>query len=133
MLQSLSLKVCLYTFISCHLKKIIKIGFPELKKKISLTISLFLRKLIAEVLSLAVLNRSRIEHLCDIISKAQIWLFLSLPVFMFVYLHFNVPPTRITDLVRNYQMKRFISDMEQSPLSMFLLLSPWFVFSQSYS
>ena len=32
--QSLSLKICLYTFISCYLKKIIKIGFPELEKKI---------------------------------------------------------------------------------------------------
>ena len=29
-----------------------------------------------------------------------------------------------------YHMKRFI-DMEQSPLSMFLLLSTWFVFSQN--
>ena len=37
---------------------------------------------------------------------------------MFVYIHFNVPPTRKTDLVKMYQMKRFI-DMEQSPLSMF--------------
>ena len=30
---NLSLKVCFYTFISCYLKKIIKIGFPELEKK----------------------------------------------------------------------------------------------------
>ena len=43
----------------------------------------------------------RIEHLGDIISKAQSWLVLNLPVFMFVYIHFNVPTTRITDLVRN--------------------------------
>ena len=43
----------------------------------------------------------RIEHLGDIISKAQSWLVLNLPVFMFVYIHFNVPPTRITDLVTN--------------------------------
>ena len=35
------------------------------------------------------------------IPKAQIWLVLNLPVFMFVYIHFNVPPTKITDLVRN--------------------------------
>ena len=68
LLQSLSLGVCLYTFISCYLKKIIKIGFP---------------------------------NLCDIIPKAQIWLVLNLPVFMFVYIHFNVPSTRLTDLVRN--------------------------------
>ena len=46
-------------------------------------------------------NGLRIEHLGDIISKAQIWLVLNLPVFMLVYIHFNVLPTRITDLVRN--------------------------------
>ena len=44
----------------------------------------------------------RIERLHDIIPKAQSWLVLNLPVFMFVYIHFNVPPARIiTDLVRN--------------------------------
>ena len=77
-------------------------------------------------------NGLRIEHLCDIIPKAQSLLVLNLRVFMFVYIHFNVSPTRITDLVRMYQMKRFI-DMEQSHLSMFLLLLTWFVFSQLYS
>ena len=46
-------------------------------------------------------NGLRIEHLGDIISEAQSWLVLNLPVFMFVYIHFNVTPTRITDLVRN--------------------------------
>ena len=46
-------------------------------------------------------NDLRTEHLCNIIPKAQSWLVLNLPVFMFVYIHFNVPPTRITDLVRN--------------------------------
>ena len=46
-------------------------------------------------------NGLRIEDLCDIILKAQSWLVLNLPVFMFVYIHFNAPPTRITDLVRN--------------------------------
>ena len=35
-----------FTFISCYLKKIIKIGFPELEK-ISPTISLVFRKTIA--------------------------------------------------------------------------------------
>ena len=55
-------------------------------------------------------NYLRIEHLGDIISKAQTWLVLNFPVFMFVYIHVNVPTTRITDLV---QMKRFI-DMEHS-------------------
>ena len=46
-------------------------------------------------------NGLRIEDLCDIILKAQSWLVLNLPVFMFVYIHLNAPPTRITDLVRN--------------------------------
>ena len=46
-------------------------------------------------------NGLRIEHLGDIISKAQSWLVLNLPLFMFVYIHFSVPPTRITDFVRN--------------------------------
>ena len=35
------------------------------------------------------------------IPKAQIWLVLNFPVFMVVYIHFNVPPPKITDLVRN--------------------------------
>ena len=77
----------------------------------------------------------RIEHLRDIIPKAQSWLVLNLPVFMFVYIHFNVPPTRITDLVRNISDERFI-EIEHSlclPVYMFLLLSTWFVFSQLYS
>ena len=47
LLQSMSVKVCLSTIISCYLRKIIKIGFPELEKKISSTISLFIRKMIA--------------------------------------------------------------------------------------
>ena len=46
-------------------------------------------------------NGLRVEHSCDMIPKAQLWLFLNLPVFMFVYIHFNVPSTKITDLVRN--------------------------------
>ena len=58
-------------------------------------------------------NGLRIEHLGDIISKAQSWLALNLPVFMFVYIHFNVPPTRITDLVKNVSVESFI-DMEHS-------------------
>ena len=60
-------------------------------------------------------KRLKVEYLGDIISKAQIWLVLNLPVFMFVYIHVNVPPTRITDLVRNVSDRvsdeRFI-DME---------------------
>ena len=71
-------------------------------------------------------------HFCDVILKAQSWLVLNLPVFMFVYIHFNVPLTRITDLVKNVYDEK-VYDMEQSPLSMLLLLSTRFVFSQSYS
>ena len=52
-------------------------------------------------------NGLRIEHLGDIISKAQSLLVLNLPVFMFVYIHFNVPPTRITDLFRNVSDEKF--------------------------
>ena len=46
-------------------------------------------------------NGLRFEHLCDKIPNAQSWLVLNIPAFMFVYIHFNVPPTKITDLVRN--------------------------------
>ena len=60
-------------------------------------------------------NGLRIEHLCDIIREAQSRLVLNLSVFTFVYIYFNVPPTRITDLVRNVLDERFI-DMEHSPL-----------------
>ena len=58
-------------------------------------------------------NGLRIEHLGDIISKAQSWVILNLPVFMFVYIHFSVPPKSITVWLEMYQMKRFI-DMEHS-------------------
>ena len=40
----LSLKVCLLTFIACSLKKIIKIGFPELEKKFLLRFRSFFVK-----------------------------------------------------------------------------------------
>ena len=62
----------------------------------------------------------RIEHFCDKIPKAQSWLVLNLLVFMFVYIHFIVPPTKITGLVRNVSDEKF-NYMEQSPLSTFLL------------
>ena len=79
-------------------------------------------------------NGLRIEHLCDLILKAQSWLVLNLPVFMFGYIYFNVPPTRIAHLVRNVSYEKiWISiwkgDMEQSSFSIFLLFSK-FVFSQ---
>ena len=88
-------RFCLYTFISCYLKKIIKIGFPELEKKFLQQFRSFFVKWLFKCWSLAVPNGLRIEHLRDIISKAQSWLVLNLPVLMFVYIHFNVPPTRI--------------------------------------
>ena len=48
-----------------------------------------------------------IEHLGDIVVlKAQSWLVVNLPVLMFVYIHFNVPPTRITDWVGNVSDER---------------------------
>ena len=79
-------------------------------------------------------NGLRIEHLGDIISKAQSWLVLNLPVFMFVYMHFNVPPTRITDLVRNVSDEKiYCYGTFTLSAGMFLLLSTWFVFSQLYS
>ena len=56
-------------------------------------------------------NGLRIEHLGDIISKAQSWLVLNLPVFMFVYTHFNVPEYQIW--LEMHHMKRF-TDMEHS-------------------
>ena len=79
-------------------------------------------------------NGLGIGHLGDIISKAQSWVILNLPVFMFVYIHFNVPPTSITDLVRNVSDEK-IHRYGTFILSagMFLLLSNWFVFSQLYS
>ena len=53
-------------------------------------------------------NGLRIEHFCDINPKAQSWLVLNLPVFMFVHIRLSVPLTRITDLVRNVLDERFI-------------------------
>ena len=67
-------------------------------------------------------NCLRIEHLCGIIPNAQSWLVLNLPVFLFVYIHFNLPPTRITNLVRNVSDEKIYFDMEQSRLSMVLHL-----------
>ena len=54
-----------------------------------------------------------IEHLCDIIPKAQSWLVLNLAVFMLVCIHFNVPRPEQQIWLEMYQMKRFI-DMEHS-------------------
>ena len=48
---------------------------------------------------------------------------------MFIYLHFNVSRPKSQIWLEMYQMTRF-TDMDESPLSMFLLLSNWFVFSQ---
>ena len=57
-------------------------------------------------------NGLRIEHLGDIISKAQSWLVLNLPVFMFVYISMYPRPEEQIWL-EMYQMERFI-DMEHS-------------------
>ena len=127
----MSLKAGLYTFISGHLKKIIEIGFPELEKRFLQRFRSFSVKWLLKYLSLAVPNSSRIEHLSHIIPKTQIWLVVNLPVFMFVYIHFNVPPTRIADLVRNLSDEKIyywygtVTFVNFS----FLLLSTWFVFS----
>ena len=70
----------------------------------------------------------------DIISKAQSWLVLNLPVFMFVCIHFNVPLTRITDLVRNVSDEKvYWYGTFTLSAGMFLLLSSWFLFNQLYS
>ena len=58
-------------------------------------------------------NGLRIEHLCHIIPKAQRWLVRNLPVFMFVYIHFNVPSTKITNVDRNAS-DEILTDMEHS-------------------
>ena len=71
----------------------------ELEKKFLQRFRSFFCKIIKHY-SLAVPNGLKIEHLSDIIPKAQSWLVLNFPVLMFVCIHFNVPPTRITDLVR---------------------------------
>ena len=50
---------------------------------------------------------------------------------MFVYIHFNAPPTRITDLVKNVSDEKiYLYGTFTLSVSMFLLLSTWFVFSQ---
>ena len=83
-------------------------------------------------LSSIVPNGLRVEHSCDMIPKAQLWLVLNLPVFMFAYIHFNVLPTKITDLVRN------VSDEKYGTVTFvyvfaFINLVCVFVFSQLYS
>ena len=117
-------------FIYIYLKKIIKIGFPELQKKILQRFCSFSTKGLLKYWSLAVPNGSRIEYLCNTIPKAQTWLVLNLPVFMFVYIHFNVPPTRITDLMRNVSDEKIYYRYRTVTFVYVLLLSTWFVFSQ---
>ena len=50
---------------------------------------------------MTVQNGIRIENSLDILLRSQNPLGQSLADFVFVYLHFNVPPTIIKDLVRN--------------------------------
>ena len=101
-MQKINLVVCfnffieglfIYTFLSCYLKKIIKVGFPELEKKVLQRFCSFFPKkdLLICIKVKAVPNGLRIEHLCDIFPKAQSWLVLNFPGFMFVYILFNVP------------------------------------------
>ena len=81
-------------------------------------------------------NGLRIEHLCDIIPKAQSWLAGSKLASFLVGLHsFQCTPDQNNRFGKKciIEMKRFIIDMGQSPLPMFLLLSTWLVFGQSYS
>ena len=86
------------------------------------------------MLKFTVSNCLRIERLGDIISKAQSWLVLNLSVFMLVYIHFSVPLTRITDLVRNVSDEKiYWYGTFTLSAGMFLLLSTWFVFSHLYS
>ena len=77
------------------------------------------------------LNGLRTEHLCDIIPKAQSWLVPKLASFHVCLHSLQCTPDQKEKQIwlEMCQMKRFI-DMEQTPLSMFLLLSTWFVFSQ---
>ena len=77
-------------------------------------------------------NGLRIEHLCDIILKAQSWLVLNLPVFMFAYIHFNVPPTRIANLVRNASDEKIYSYGTVTFVYVFALINLVCV-QQSYS
>ena len=71
-------------------------------------------------------NDIQTEHSLDVFETHQSYLDQYLPDFVFVYFHLNVPPIRITDLVRNVSNERLV-DMELSPLSMILLLSSQFV------
>ena len=56
-------------------------------------------------------NGLRVEHSCDIIPKAQLWLVLNLPVFMFAYIHFSVLPTKITDFIRNVSDEKIVTSV----------------------
>ena len=78
-------------------------------------------------------NGLRIEHLCDITPNAQSWLVLNLPVFMFVYIHFNVPPTRITDLVKNVSDEKIYWHGTVSFVYVFPFISLVCVQSSSYT
>ena len=128
--------LCHWRFVYIHLFLIIwrkssKSDFQSWRKKFLQGFLSFFVKWLLKYLSLAVLNSLKIEHLCHIIPEAQIWLVLNLPVFMFVYIHFNVPPTRITDLVRHVSDEKiYWYGTFTLSAGMFLLLSTWFVFSQ---
>ena len=70
-------------------------------KKFSPTISLCFRKMTAKVSRNNCAKCIRIESSLDICQISQTQLGQSLPDFVLVSLHFDVPSTRITDLIRN--------------------------------
>ena len=100
LLQSLSLKVCLYTFISCYLKKIIKMEFAELEKKFLQRFRSFFRKMIAEVLRFC--RAKRFKDWTSLWYNSEcLKLIGSKSASFHVCLHsFQCTPTRITVLVR---------------------------------
>ena len=75
-------------------------------------------------------NGLRVENSCDMIPKAQLWLVLNLPVFMFAYIHFNVPLTKITDLARNVSDEKI---WNSHVCLCFAFINLVCVFSQLYS
>ena len=82
-------------------RKSTKLHFQR-RRKGSSAISLCFRKMTAKLSrNSSSANNIRLEHFLDIFLIPQIWLSQSLPAFMFVYVHFNVPPTRITDFGGN--------------------------------
>ena len=82
---------------------------------------------------IAVPNDTSTEHFPVIFLRPESWVGRSLPDFVYVYFHFNVPPNRITNLVANVTDEK-IDRNGTFALFVFLLLSSCFdklVFIQS--